>query len=179
MQETGVRSLIREDPTSCRATKPMCHNCQACALEPGNRNYGSPSTREHCSAAREATATRSRCAAIEKPRCSSEDPAQPEMKAQMKTPRLEWRDRSASCRVAAAHLRWPCVLRKSDGKLGDSCPSQLCINLANAPTALKLNLKCLSVKGSLLALLPPFPDSTPPWHPPPHHDVPTLTACLG
>ena len=29
-QATQVRSLVREDPTSLRATKPMCHNYWAC-----------------------------------------------------------------------------------------------------------------------------------------------------
>ena len=36
MQETRVWSLIWEDPTCQRATKPMCHNYWACALEPGS-----------------------------------------------------------------------------------------------------------------------------------------------
>ena len=26
LQETWVRSLVQEDPTGCRATKPMCHS---------------------------------------------------------------------------------------------------------------------------------------------------------
>ena len=39
MQETRVQSLIQEDPTCRRATKPMCHNCWACALEPVSHNY--------------------------------------------------------------------------------------------------------------------------------------------
>ena len=39
MQETQVRSLIQEDPTCGRATKPMCHNYWACAPEPENHNY--------------------------------------------------------------------------------------------------------------------------------------------
>ncbi|KAJ8784927.1 hypothetical protein J1605_007483 [Eschrichtius robustus] len=26
MQGTGVRALVREDPTCCGATKPMCHS---------------------------------------------------------------------------------------------------------------------------------------------------------
>ena len=34
IQETGVQSLVPEDPTGFGATKPMCHNCWACALEP-------------------------------------------------------------------------------------------------------------------------------------------------
>ena len=39
MQGTRVWSLAREDPTCCRATKPMCHNYWACALEPMSHNY--------------------------------------------------------------------------------------------------------------------------------------------
>ena len=35
---TQVRSLDREDPTCCGATKPMHHNYSACALEPVLRN---------------------------------------------------------------------------------------------------------------------------------------------
>ena len=39
MQGTRVRALVREDPTCHRATKPMCHNYWACALEPASHNY--------------------------------------------------------------------------------------------------------------------------------------------
>ena len=49
MQETGVQSLVWEDPTCLRAAKPVCHNYWACALEPrrlttepGYCNYWSP-----------------------------------------------------------------------------------------------------------------------------------------
>ena len=35
MQQTRVRSLVQEEPTSCGATKPVHHNCWACAPEPG------------------------------------------------------------------------------------------------------------------------------------------------
>ena len=34
VQDTRVQSQIREDPTSCGATMPLCHNYWACALEP-------------------------------------------------------------------------------------------------------------------------------------------------
>ena len=37
MQETWVRSLIWQDPTFCRAAKPLHHNYWA--PEPGRRNY--------------------------------------------------------------------------------------------------------------------------------------------
>ena len=37
-QETGVQSLVREDPTCRGAAKPMCHNYRACALEPTSHN---------------------------------------------------------------------------------------------------------------------------------------------
>ena len=39
MQETRVRSLVWEDPACHRATKPVCHNYWACALEPASHNY--------------------------------------------------------------------------------------------------------------------------------------------
>ena len=42
MQGTRVRSLVQEDPTCHRATKPVHHNYWACALEPTNHNYWSP-----------------------------------------------------------------------------------------------------------------------------------------
>ena len=38
MQRTWVRALVREDPTCCRATKPVRHNYWACALEPESHN---------------------------------------------------------------------------------------------------------------------------------------------
>ena len=44
MQGTPVRALVREDPTCLRATKPVCHNYWACALEPVSHNYWSPRT---------------------------------------------------------------------------------------------------------------------------------------
>ena len=54
---TWVQSLVWEDPTCCRATKPMHHSYWACAREPRNHNYWSPNALEpvlrnkgsHCS----------------------------------------------------------------------------------------------------------------------------------
>ena len=39
MQWTRVRSLVWEDPTCRGATRSMCHNYWACALEPVSHNY--------------------------------------------------------------------------------------------------------------------------------------------
>ena len=39
MQGTWVRDLVQEDPTCHGATKPLCHNYWACALEPVSHNY--------------------------------------------------------------------------------------------------------------------------------------------
>ena len=39
MQGTQVRAVIWEDPTCRGATKPVCHNYWACALESARRNY--------------------------------------------------------------------------------------------------------------------------------------------
>ena len=38
MQGTLVQALVQEDPTCRGATKPMCHNYRACALEPKSHN---------------------------------------------------------------------------------------------------------------------------------------------
>ena len=42
MQGTWVRALVREDPTCCGATKPVCHNYWACTLESASHSYWSP-----------------------------------------------------------------------------------------------------------------------------------------
>ena len=39
MRKMWVQSLIQEDPTCHRATKPVHHNYRACALEPRCRNH--------------------------------------------------------------------------------------------------------------------------------------------
>jgi len=52
MQERPDRSLVWEDPPSCRATKPVCSRAQ----EP---QILKPSHPRDCSATREATAVRS------------------------------------------------------------------------------------------------------------------------
>ena len=36
---TWVRALVWEDPMWHGATKPVCHNYRACALEPVSHNY--------------------------------------------------------------------------------------------------------------------------------------------
>ena len=38
MRGTQVWSLVQEDPTCCGATKPVCRNYWACALEPASHN---------------------------------------------------------------------------------------------------------------------------------------------
>ena len=45
-QETQVWSLIQEDPTCHKVTKPVCHRYQVCAPEPVSRNYWRPSALE-------------------------------------------------------------------------------------------------------------------------------------
>ena len=47
MQETQVQSLVQEDPTCCRTTKPECHNHRSLhALEPELCNKEEPPLRE-------------------------------------------------------------------------------------------------------------------------------------
>ena len=62
MQGTRVRALVPEDPTCHGATKPMCHNSQACALEPASHNYWA-----HIATTTEARAPRARALQQEKP----------------------------------------------------------------------------------------------------------------
>ena len=41
-QGTQFRSLVQKDSTRQGAATPVCHNCWACALQPGSSNYCSP-----------------------------------------------------------------------------------------------------------------------------------------
>ena len=80
MQETWVWSLIQEDPTYHRATKPVHCKYWACALEPRNYNHWSPwalkpmlhDKRSHHNEKPEHHNER-------KPTHSSEDPTQPKI----------------------------------------------------------------------------------------------------
>ena len=94
MQGTVVWALVQEDPTCCRATKPVRHNYWACALEAVSHNYWSPcttTTEAHMPRAHapqqekppqwEARAQQQRVAPARcnyrKPARSNEDPTQP------------------------------------------------------------------------------------------------------
>ena len=70
IQGTQVRSLVQEDPTGRRATKPVRHNYWACTLEPASHNYWSSPAYSPCSATREATAMRSLCTSTKSNPCS-------------------------------------------------------------------------------------------------------------
>ena len=85
MQETWVWSLVQEDLTCHRAAKPVCCNCWACGLEPGNLSYWagmpwslSPTTREIPAMRSSPTAMKSSPSSpqLKKSPCSSEDPAE-------------------------------------------------------------------------------------------------------
>ena len=100
VQKIQVWSLVQADPTCCTATKPMCHNYWACALELGDRNCWTytllllkPMHPWACVLQQEATAMRSLYTAIEgspdllqleKNLHSNEDPAQPKINKQKK-----------------------------------------------------------------------------------------------
>ena len=45
MQGTWVQSLVQEDPTCRRGTKPVCHNYWVCAQEPRGHSYWSAHSR--------------------------------------------------------------------------------------------------------------------------------------
>ena len=59
MEGIWVRSLIKEDSTCCRATKPVCHNYLPHALEPTSHNHWAHMPWSLCSIRREAIAMRS------------------------------------------------------------------------------------------------------------------------
>ena len=69
MQGTQVPSLVGEDPTCRRATKPVPRNYWACALEPVSHNYWAhvPQLLSSCAMATEACAPRARAPQQEKP----------------------------------------------------------------------------------------------------------------
>ena len=93
VQETWIQSLIWEDPTCLGATKPMCHNYWACALEPGSPNYVPKLLKPFCLRAHEPQQEKplqweactpqlesSLCLPqLEKNMCGNEDPAQPKI----------------------------------------------------------------------------------------------------
>ena len=69
MQGTRVRALVQEDPIRGRATKPVCHNCWACALEAASHNYWAhvPQLLSPHATTTEARAPRARAPQQEKP----------------------------------------------------------------------------------------------------------------
>ena len=56
-QETRVRSLVQEDPTCHRGTKPVYHSYRACSLESGLATLHT--LQPVCSATKESTTMRS------------------------------------------------------------------------------------------------------------------------
>ena len=75
MQETWIQSLIQEDPTYCRATKPIHHNYWACALELMLHNEKPQQWEAHAPQLERS----SRSPQLEKSPCSSKDPARPQI----------------------------------------------------------------------------------------------------
>ena len=77
VQETLVRSLVWEDPTCHRATKPRCHKYRASALEPAGHSFWRLRAPSLCSTAREATATEARALHIQSSptQCRQREPA--------------------------------------------------------------------------------------------------------
>ena len=78
MQETWVRSLMREDPTCLRATKLMHHKYWICAPKPGSRSYWSPIKAMLCN--KRSHGSERPVHQLQKSPHSSEDPAKPKKK---------------------------------------------------------------------------------------------------
>ena len=99
--ETQVPSLIREDPTCCRATKPMHFSFWTCALGPGSHNYWvsvlqllKPACPRVCASQEKplqweahALHLENSCCLLqlEKSPCNNEDPAQPKINREINT----------------------------------------------------------------------------------------------
>ena len=84
VQETQVRSLVREDPPCCRAAKPTHHNYGVCALKPG-----ATTTEPHVLAMLPSARVLQQkkppqweawTLQLESSQCSNKDPAQPKIK---------------------------------------------------------------------------------------------------
>ena len=93
MLETQVQSLGREDPICRGATKPVCHNYLACALEPSSHSCWRPLPRAHALqqerplpgevwAPQQESSLHSTW--LEKEPCSSKDPAWPKINLKIK-----------------------------------------------------------------------------------------------
>ena len=69
VQGTQVGALVWEDPTCHGATKPVCHNYWACALEPASHDYWArePQLLSPCATTTEAHAPRAHAPQQEKP----------------------------------------------------------------------------------------------------------------
>ena len=109
MQGTGVPSLVQEDPTSCRATKPMYQAPEPEAHRPQSQ----------CSTTRDATAMRGPCTATgewtlpattrRKPTHSDEDSAQPKIIINLNTQKIKLNFiKKSKPLVNVNHLRIKC-----------------------------------------------------------------------
>ena len=104
MQGTWVRSLVWEDPTCCGATKPMCHNYWAWALEPASHNYWACMPQLLKPTRLEPVLRKKRSHCDEKPTHNNEDPTQLKIK---KTTQSGWMDKIQNayiCCLQESHL---------------------------------------------------------------------------
>ena len=91
VQGTRVQALIQEDPTCRRATKPVCHNYWAWALEPASHNYWAHVPQLLKPAHLEPVLHNKRSHRNEKPAYRNEDPTQPKINKLIKKKKLsEW-----------------------------------------------------------------------------------------
>ena len=79
VQGTWVWALVREDPTRRGATKPVCHNYWACALEPVSHNYWARVPQLLKPVRVEPVLCNKRSHCNEKPTDGNEDPKQPKI----------------------------------------------------------------------------------------------------
>ena len=96
MQGTWVRALVREDPTCRGATKPVCHNDWACALEPTSHNYWA------CMPQRLSLRSRAHEPQLLSLRATTTEAHVPRAQAPQEKP-PQWEARAPQRRVAPAH----------------------------------------------------------------------------
>ena len=98
MQGTRVRSLVREDPTCRGATKPVCYNYWACALEPASHNYWA-----HAPQLWKPVHSRARVPQLLNLHAATAEACTPRARAPQQEKPPQWEARAPQWRVAPAH----------------------------------------------------------------------------
>ena len=105
-QGTRVQSLVQEDPTCHRATKSVCHNYWACALEPVSHNYWAHMLQLWKPACLEPVLLNKRSHHNKKPEHHNEDPTHPQINKIKKKKKEEWSRSFGILRPYTVYMNW-------------------------------------------------------------------------